>query len=422
MAARDVVITGIGVVSPIGIGREAFWASLLAGRSGVGPIASFDASGLPVRIAAEVRDFDPKQYVKPRKSLKVMSRDAQFAVTAADLAWDDAGLNAATPDPERVGVVIGAERIRNEFGDIEQAYRACRVDGRFEPRLWATTGAAEGYPLMLLKNLPNMLGSFVSILKDARGPNNTLCQAEVSSLLAIGEAAACLERGAADVMIAGGAASRMHPIDWVRSEMAEELSHEIAHPAAASRPFDARRSGQVRGEGGALFVLETQAHATARGAGILGRVLSWTSSAAAPAGGTASLSAAIERTIRRALEQAEVAPSQIRFVSAHGLSTRMHDAIEAQALCATIGTRPVVALKSYFGNLNAAGGAVELAATVLALNEGLLPATLNYEVPDPHCPIEVVHGEPRPRGGGPALALNFTAAGQVAAVVIAGPE
>lgn len=422
MAARDVVITGIGVVSPIGIGRETFWASLVAGRSGVGPISSFDASGLPVRIAAEVRDFDPKQYVKPRKSLKVMSRDSQFAVTAADLAWSDAGLGDATLDPERVGVVIGAERVRNEFSDIEGTFRACRVDGRFEPGLWPTVGAAEAYPLMLLKNLPNMLGSFISILKDARGPNNTLCQAEAGSLQAVGEAAACLERGAADVMVAGGAASRFHPIDWVRSEMSGDLSHENDNPAAASRPFDARRSGQVRGEGGALFVLETREHAAARGAEILGRVLSWTSSAAVPAASTASLSAAIERTVRRALELANVEPGQLAHVSAHGLSSRSSDALEAQALRATIGARPVVAFKSYFGNSGAAGGAVELAATILALKEGLLPATLNYEIPDPNCPIEVVHGEPRPRGSGPALGLNFTAAGQVAAIVVGGPE
>ena len=419
MAARDVVITGIGVVTPIGIGREAFWISLLAGRSGVGPITSFDPRGLRVRIAAEVRDFDPKQYVRPRKSLKVMSRDSQFAVTAADLAWEDAGLTAATLDPERIGAVLGAERIRNEFGDIEAAYRACGVEGRFDSRLWPTRGAPEGYPLMLLKNLPNMLGSFISILKDARGPNNTICQADAGSLLAIGEAAACLQRGAADVMIAGGATSRMHPIDWVRAELAEELSHEVDNPTSASRPFDARRSGQVRGEGGALFVLETREHAAARGARPLGRVLSWASTAAIPAGSAAALKAAIERTIRAALKSAQLDSSQLLFTSAHGLSTRTHDAIEAQALRAAIGARPVVAFKSYFGNLLAAGGAVELAAVMLALNAGLLPPTLNYEVPDPSCPLEVVHGQPLRHGGGPALALNFTAAGQVAAVVVA---
>jgi len=421
MAPHDVVITGLGIVSPIGIGRETFWDSLLAGRSGVAPIASFDASGLPVRIAAEVSDFDPKRYVKPRKSLKVMSRDAQFAVTAADLAWEDAGLNDAALDPDRVGVVIGADRVRNEFSDIEGTFRACRVDGHFNPALWPTVGAAEAYPLMLLKNLPNMLGSHISILKDARGPNNTICLAEASSLLALGEAAAAIQRGAADVMIAGGAASRMHPIDWVRGVLADELSLEVDNPAAASRPFDARRSGAVRGEGGALFVLESRRHAEARGARIWGRVVSWTSSAALQSNGQAALPAAIERAIRRALELAKLSPAQLGFVSAHGLSTRTHDALEAEALRAALGNRPVVAFKSYFGNLGAGGGAVELAASVLAINERLLPATLNYEQPDAACPIEMVRGEPRGGTGGPALALNYSAAGQVAAIVVAGP-
>lgn len=422
MAPQDAVITGLGIVSPIGIGREAFWASLLAGRSGVAPIASFDASGLPVRIAGEVSDFDPKQYVRPRKSLKVMSRDAQFAVTAADLAWEDAGLGDGTLDPDRVGVVVGADRVRNEFSDIEGTFRACRIEGQFKPELWPTRGAAEAYPLMLLKNLPNMLGSHISILKDARGPNNTICLAEASSLLALGEAAAAIERGAADVMVAGGAASRMHPIDWVRSELAEQLSHENDKPAAASRPFDARRNGAVRGEGGALFVLESRRHAEARGARIWGRVLSWTSSAALPSSNPAALSGAIERTVGRALERAKVPAAQLGFLSAHGLSTTAGDAIEAKALRAMIGNRPVVAFKSYFGNLGAGGGAVELAASVLALSERLLPATLNYCQPDVECPIEVVRGEPRGGSSGPALVLNYSAAGQVAGLVVAGPD
>lgn len=422
MAPQDAVITGLGIVSPIGIGREAFWASLVAGRSGVAPIASFDASGLPVRIAGEVSDFDPKQYVRPRKSLKVMSRDSQFAVTAADLAWEDAGLGNATLDPDRLGVVVGADRVRNEFSDIEGTFRACRVEGQFKPELWPTVGAAEAYPLMLLKNLPNMLGSHISILKDARGPNNTICLAEASSLLALGEAAAAIERGAADVMVVGGAASRMHPIDWVRSELGDQLSHENDNPAAASRPFDAGRTGAVRGEGGALFVLESRRHAEARGARIWGRVLSWTSAAAFPSSNQAALSAAIERTVGRALELAKVPAAQLGFVSAHGLSTSAGDALEAKALRAAIGNRPVVAFKSYFGNMGAGGGAVELAASVLALSERLLPATLNYNQPDAECPIEVVRGEPRGGTSGPALVLNYSAAGQVAALVVTGPD
>ncbi len=278
MSPVEVVITGVGVVSPIGIGREAFWNSLRQGRSGVRRLESFDASSLATGVVGDVSDFDPKQFVRPRKSLKVMSRDGQFAVTASDLASTDANLVEDAVDPDRLGVVFGADRIRNDLDEVADTYRACYVDGEFDLRKWGTDGLAGTFPLLMLKNLPNMLASHVSILRDARGPNNTLHLAGVSSLLSIAEAVSCIQRGVADVMFAGAAASRLHPIDWARAQMTRQLSLRDAPPETLSRPFDLERDGEVRGEGAGAFVLESRPFAEARGAKILARVVAWGSS------------------------------------------------------------------------------------------------------------------------------------------------
>ena len=203
-AAREVVITGLGVVSPIGIGVEAFQASLRAGRSGVGPISLFDASGFPVRIGAEVRDFDPKAYVRPRKSLKVMAREIQFGFAAADMALAEAKFDSTRAEPDRFGVVFGAEMIYCELADLESAYRASLRGGDFEMSQWGETAMGEIYPLWLLKNLPNMVACHVAIANDARGPNNTIGHSDVGSLAAIMEAVRVIERDKADLMIAGG--------------------------------------------------------------------------------------------------------------------------------------------------------------------------------------------------------------------------
>lgn len=413
-SARDVVITGIGVVTPLGIGRAPFWESLVAGRSGVRPIAQFDAEGLPVRIAAEADDFDGKAFVRPRKNLKVMARDAQFAVASAELACDDARLTEGSVDPERIGVVFGADRIRNELAEIADTFRACVVDGRFRLNLWGTAGAAATYPLLMLKNLPNMVSAHISIARDARGPNNTICSGEASGLLAIGEAAAAIARGQVDVMLAGGAASRMHPLDWVRACLYEDLSRRNEEPGRACRPFDLERDGQVRGEGAGTLVLESRRHAERRGAPILARVLGW-------GAGFGQRGEALSRAATRALAQADLPAASLGHVSASGLGTRDDDRDEAQALAQFAPGVPVVAYKSYFGNLYSAGGAVELAASVLSLAAGVVPRTLNYETRDPECPIQVIRGEPYYSAAPLALVLGATRSAQGAAVVIGAP-
>jgi 3-oxoacyl-[acyl-carrier-protein] synthase II len=417
-APRDIVITGMGVVSPLGIGRDAFWQSLISGTSGVGHISTFDASALPVRLAAEVRGFDPQAYVKPRKSLKVMARDTQLGMTAAALAREDASLESTTVDPERFGVVFSADTLNPPTEDSALPYFGCMVDGHFDFSLWGTRGIERQYPLFMLKLLPNMIACHISIAYDARGHNNTLYTGDVSSLLAVGEAARVIARGHADVMLAGGASSRMQPLDWIRACLQFELSHREDEPAAAMRPFDLGRDGQVCGEGAATLVLEERRHATARQAPILAQLIGWSSACDVSSGGQRQPGTGLARAIEVALRQAGVAPHEVGHVNAHGLSSPREDRIEAQVLARLLPGVPVTAPKSFFGNLFSASGAVELAASVLALVHGEVPATLNYEQPDPECPLTIVRGEPLRSAKPIALVVNRTCAGQAAAVVV----
>ena len=417
--SSDVVITGLGVVSPIGIGSDAFWFSLLDGASGVRPLTAFDASGVPMPFGGEVPEFDPKEFVRPRKSLKVMSRDIQLAVTAADLACADAGIATGAVDPERFGVVFGADMMHCPLAEVEPTYRGCVVEGKFDFRRWAEQAMSHLYPLWMLKYLPNMPACHIGIAHDARGHNNTIAMAEVSSLLAVAEGVRVIERGRTDVMIVGGASSRIHPTSFVRATIGE-FSRRTDRPAAASRPFDAARDGEVCGEGAAALVLESRRHAEARAARILARVVGHASAFERPANGSLSTGSAVRATIVNALRTAQLKAADIGHANAHGLSTVRDDWVEAQAIRAVLGDVPVTAPKSFFGNLGAGTGAVEMAASVLALGARLVPMTLNYERPDPRCPVNVVHGALLGSTKPSAILLNQASPGQAAAVVIAG--
>lgn len=413
---REIVITGLGIASPLGIGIDPFWESLQAGRSGVGLITLTDAGPLPVKLAAEVRDFDPLKYVKPRKSLKVMARDTQLGMTAAALAREHARLEAGAVDPDRFGVVFSADTISAEAIESTQCYVPCIYDGAFHGEHWGTLGLANSFPLGMLKLLPNMIACHVSIAHDARGHNNTLYNGDVSAVLALWEASQVIARGAADVMLAGGASSRMQPMDWARSCVTQELSHRCDDPQRASRPFDLLRDGMVRGEGSAVFVLEERKHAERRGAPILGRLLAFASNFDPP---EAAAGKGLQRAIIGALQRAGIDPRTVGHINAHAASTRNEDRIEAQAIAHVCPDVPVTALKSYFGSAYAAGGMLEVAGSVLALNADVVPITLNYEQPDPECPVRVVAREPL--AGRPAVALKVsrTVSGQAAAVVLA---
>ena len=416
----EIVVTGVGVVSPIGIGHAAFWDALHAGRSGIDTVASLQDTPFPVTFGGEVRNFDGKLYVQPRKSLKVMCREIQFGFSAAALAIQDSALAAGQVDPERFGVVYGANMYYGEIAEVEAAYQKSIVDGEFRYELWGERGIPALFPLWMLKYLPNMTACHIGIAQNALGPNNTINLGEAASLLALIEAVHVLQRGCADVMIVGGADSRLNITPMLYRGHAN-LSHRRENPAAASRPFDAGRDGMVNGEGAGAFVLETRRHAEARDANIYARVLGCASGVESPTNGDATAGAALRHVIATALRSADLQPSDIGHVNANGLSGIAADRIEAQAIHSVLGDTPVTALKSYFGNLGAGTAVVEMAGSILSFAAGEVPRTLNYEQPDPACPIQVIHGEPLTGSAPVALVVKRSGTGQVAAVVVAAP-
>jgi 3-oxoacyl-[acyl-carrier-protein] synthase II len=413
----EVVITGIGITSPIGVGTEAVRSALAEGRSGVRRLQLFDTPEFPVRVGGEVVGFDAKEYVTPRKSLKVMSRAIQLAFASAQMAVKEAQLTSAGVDPDRFGVVFGADMIQVEPDELVNAFRACIEGGQFHHARWNEQAIGELYPLWMLKYLPNMPACHVAISLDARGPNNTIVLAEASSLLAVAEGMRVIERGQADVMIVGGTGSRLHPLNWAfRDHVLHSPRHE--QPEAVSRPFDASRDGMVYGEGAAALVLESRQHAQARGARALARVLGFANTFEAATPGRPWTGRAIRSAITGSLRAAGLAAAEVGHVNAHGLSTVGEDRVEAQAIRETLGDVPVTAPKSFFGNLGAGTGAVELIASVLAIDSGQVPRTLNYQTADPECPINVVGGSALETRRKTALVLNQTLMGQSVALVL----
>jgi len=408
-------------MSPLGIGSDAFWKSLATGTSGIRPIDLFDSSGLRTPYGGQIPDFDPKVYVRPRKSLKVMSRDIQLGFAAADLAMGDASLASGGVEPERFGVVFGADMIYADIEDLDLTYRRAFQGGRFDFGIWSEAIQEETHPLWLLKHLPNMTASHIAIAHDARGPNNSIVLGDVSSLLAIGEAASIIRRGWADVMLTGGTGCRLHPTALVARGEAV-LTRPFDDYRQVCRPFDRDRDGMLDGEGAAVFVLESREHAERRGVRIRGQLLSAASRCEPRAPQRPRTGSSLRLAIRATLDAAGLTPDQLGHVKAHGSGTPETDRIEAAAIVAECGTVPVTAPKSFFGHLGAGAGAVELAASVLGLEAGLVPPTLNYDTPDPLCPVNVVHGSPLGGRPGTALAVNLCSMGQVAAVLVAAPE
>lgn len=374
-------------------------------------------SGLPSPIGGRVPDFQPKKFVKPRKNIKVMSRDIQMGFVAADMAWSAAGLEPDAVDPERLGVAFGADLIAIELNELIDVYRKCMDGGKFDFDVWGEKAMAEMFPLWMLKYLPNMSACHVGIGRDARGPNNSLTLKEVSSLSAIAEAARVIERGQADAMIAGGTGSRIRPTVWARHK-GDDMTARIDDPAAACRPFDAGRDGMVHGEGAAAFVLESRRQAEARGAKILARIAGFANTFEPCSNDQPPTGDGIRRAIRTAIQNARMEPAEIGHVNAEGRSTLADDRIEAEAIRDTLGDVPVTAPKSFFGNMSGGTGAVEMAASILGLQRGLVPPTLNYEQPDAQCPVNVVHGQPLPGTQPTALILNHCRAGRSVAMVV----
>ncbi len=414
---REIVITGLGIVSPIGIGADRFWQALVTGESGIRPVDLFDASSLKVRFGGQIPDFNPKLYVRPRKSLKVMSREIQLGFAAADLAIQDSKISESDLNPDRFGVVFGNDMIYADLEDLEVTYRRSTADGPFNFLSWSEAIHEELHPLWLLKHLPNMTASHIAIAHDARGPNNSIVLGDVSGLLALCEAASMIRRGWADVMLVGGTGCRLHPTALV-ARGDSLLSHRTDDFTKACRPFDRDRDGLVNGEGAATIVLESREHAERRNANIRGKVL--TTAARCE---SATLRTFTGKSLQLALEailaSTELTPNDIGHINAHGVGTIEMDSAEAGAISKVLGDTPVTAPKSSFGHLGAGGGVVELAASVLSIEHGLVPATLNYETPDPSCPVNVVHGQALDGRPPTAISINLCSTGQAVAVAIA---
>jgi 3-oxoacyl-[acyl-carrier-protein] synthase II len=365
-----------------------------------------------------VKDFDPKQFVQPRKTIKVMCPEIQSAFAAASMAMELSKLAKGDVDPERMGVVLGSEMLFGELEDMVEVFRHCMPNGEFDFGMWGEFAFKDLFPLWMLKYLPNMAACHISIAYDARGPNNSIVEGGVSSLLAVNEAAAAIQRGHADIMLAGGSGS-IARFSCIPFRGWNQLSKWDGEPAGASRPFEARRSGIVLGEGAGALLLEAREHAEQRGAKILARIAGYSSRFEPPGQPWASRTGrGITQSIEAALAAAKMRPTDIGHVNAHGESSIEQDRLEAQAIRAALGNVPVIALKSNFGDLGAGSGAVELIGSVLALNHGRLPPTLNYDEADPACPVNVVHGSAWPIEKPAALALNQSTTGQCAAMVI----
>ncbi|MBX3443309.1 MAG: beta-ketoacyl-[acyl-carrier-protein] synthase family protein [Planctomyces sp.] len=422
--SRQVVITGLGILSPCGIGREAFWNAIRERRSGVAPVEQFECSNVSRGIGGEVKDFNDetikKVYLKDlRKSLKVMSRDIQMAAAAASLALAESGIRG-TVDPERIGVEYGANLIFSPPEDLQDACWACTDDTRqFHFERWGENGFAKMEPLWMLKYLPNMPACHIAIYADARGPSNSLTLDEASSNVVLTESLRILRRGAADAMITGATGTRLHPIRAMHARLWDAIG-TADDPGRSCRPFDAHRNGQAIGEGAGCMILEEEAHARARGVRIYGRLLGGGSSCALDRDGRPRARTALVNAMRSALEDAGLAPGDIGHISAHGTGDVASDHVEAEAIWDVFGDLagriPVAGLKGYTGNSGAGCGTLEAAASLLAAAEGVAPPTLNCEEPDPACRLNVTQ-DFVPVASKTFLKINFTRAGQASATV-----
>jgi 3-oxoacyl-[acyl-carrier-protein] synthase II len=434
MNSRRVVITGIGVVSPIGIGAKAFWENLLAGKVGVRRIQTFDPAGFACQIAGEVPeykigDFVPKSY---RKATKVMARDIELAVIAADDAMKDAGLKTKayteTPDinPRRFGCNIGAGLISAELDELTSAMHIARGAeiNKLDLHKWGKDGMGQLTPLWLLKYLPNMLACHVTIIHELKGPSNTITCADASSHLAIGEAFRTIQRGKADLAICGGGESKIDPMGMMRHTLLKRLNEtHNDSPETAVRPFDADAAGTVHGEGAGLLILEEYEHAKARGATIYAELVGFgatqdTHSITQPEPSGDSYG----KAIAKALKDANLPPAAVDLILPCGLGIASHDKAELNGLTQVFGgglERVAMApIKAQQGNLNAGSG-VEAAAAVLAVKHGAVPPALNTRKPLDGRKLNVAV-QARKQKVNVAISSVYSIGGQNAALVFKG--
>ncbi len=428
---RDVVITGIGVASPLGIGLEPFWEGLRTGRSGIGVSTMFPGFGSPGQAGGEVREFTDesarKVYLKDhRKNLKAMCREIQLGVCSAMQALAHSGLDLSVIDHERLGVEFGANLMLSAPAILMDSVVACTDPGQpeFHFERWGSQGFPRMEPLWLLRYLPNMPACHISIASDARGPSNSLTLDDSSCNMAIGEAQRILLRGSADIMITGSTGTTLHPIKTLHVALWHEMAERPAEPERRSRPFDRDRAGKVPAEGACSLILEDRGHAEARNAKLWGRVLGTGASTVTDRAGTPLFRRALAQAMRAALRAAGVTPEQVGHIAAHGAGLPTVDQAEAEAIHdvfgGDLGRRvPVTAAKSLLGSAGAGSGSLQLAASLVGLSHGVIPPTINYEHPDPAMPpLNIVTGAPREAANKVVLSLSVTRLGQASASVV----
>ncbi len=432
MSERDgrAVITGLGIISPVGIGNDVVTAALKEGRSGIAPLQSYRGSAVPNDLVAEVTDFHDdsakKVYLKDqRKWIKVMCREIQLGAAVASLALKHSGLNLATYPKERLGVEFGANLMNFAPDSFSDPTRACTNEsGGFDFSKWGPIGREKLEPLWLLKYLPNMPACHIAINADARGPSNSLTLDESSANVTMLEALSVLRRGAADAMVVGTTGNRLTPTKTMQARFWEELGDDPDHPEFSCKPFDTERNGQIIGEGAGCVIVETESSARERGAQIWGRVLGGGMSCVANPAGQADIRKAVANAIRAALAKTGISPEEIGHINAHGLGARAEDLAEARGIHDALGAAgsriPVVGLKGAFGNSGAACGSLELVADLLGLAQGVIWPTIGTTNPDPECGLNLVIGQPQPVENKLFLKLNFTRCGQATALVVQG--
>jgi len=404
---RRIVITGVGAVTPIGVSAESFYQSLISGKSGIGPITRFDASNYPVRIAAEVRDFNPTDFMHIKRADRT-GRCTQFAIAATRMALESAKLDMSREKPERVGVIIATSGMTSmvvEQGEVLNRKGPKRID-----------------PLFVSKIAPSMVSAQVGLEFTLRGPNSTVNSACASGSDALGTALNHLRLGHADVMVAGGAEGNLSGIAIASMAIVGALSRN-PDPAKASRPFDLNRDGFVFGEGAGLMVLETYEHAVARNAPILAELAGagWSFDGFNETAPDPQMEAV---AMRAALDDAGVAPEEVDYINAHGTGTQYNDSAETKAAKLVFGERayriPLSSNKSMVGHSACAAGAVEAVAAVLTIKNGIIPPTVNYETPDPVCDLDYVPNTARSHAVKVCLKNSFGMGGQNCCLVFKG--
>jgi len=405
---RRVVVTGLGLVTPLGNTVEATWTGLISGRSGAGPITKFDTSNFPVRFACEVKGFDPLNYVE-RKDVRKMGAFTQYAIAASDEALVDSGLKITNENTERVGTYISSGI--GDFWGIEREHQKLLERG---PRAVS--------PFFIVSVLANMAAGHVSIRNGAKGPNSATATACASGNHAIGDSFKIIQRGETDVMICGGTESTITPMSIAGFAAMRALSTRNEDPARASRPFDRDRDGFVVGEGAGIMILEELEHARRRGAHIYAEMAGYGMTADAyHITAPDETQSGVMRVMLRAIQDAGISPEKIDHINTHGTSTPLGDKSETLAIKKTFGPHAyklaINSTKSMTGHLLGAAGGVEAVFTTLAIHHGKVPPTINYENPDSDCDLDYVPNEAREMPVRYALTNGFGFGGTNAALV-----